>query len=259
MAKLSTLSASKTKRILVYGPPKSGKTELVGKLAEKFNLIWFDLEQGKDTLFKLPKEWQERIDLISIPDTKPVPIASETLLKVFQGRATKICIKHGKVACPLCAKDSLAGWNEVDFSKLTQNDVVVIDSLTQFSISAMNNLLRNQPDDYKPLLDDWGNLKVIVEKLGTFIQAAQFNVVAISHEDSVELVDGKEKIVPVLGSRNSSRNTAKYFDECIYAEVRNGKHMFGSSTTYKASTLTGSRSGAALEKSAEPSLLDLWK
>lgn len=260
MAKLSSLAASKTRRILLYGPPKVGKTQLAGGLAERFNLLWFDLERGKDTLFKLPQEWQERINVITIPDTKPVPIAAETMLKVFMGRETKICTLHGKVNCPLCLKSAPNDFEVVDFSKLGPNDVVVIDSLTQFSVSALNNIIRNQPDDYKPERDDWGNLKVVVDKLGTFIQAAPFNIVCISHEESVNTVEkGKDKIVPVLGSRTTSRNSAKYFDDVIYAEVANGQHKFASSTTYKASTLTGSRSGFKMESSKDAKLLDLWE
>lgn len=82
MPALNTLHASKTKRILVYGPPKSGKTKLVGELAEKMKLIWFDLENGKDTLFQLPQEWQANIDMFSIPDARAFPMAIETCLKV---------------------------------------------------------------------------------------------------------------------------------------------------------------------------------
>ena len=70
MAKLSTLSASKTHRCLIYGGPKTGKTLLAGKLAEHYKLIWIDLENGHDTLFQLPQEWKERIEIISLPDTQ---------------------------------------------------------------------------------------------------------------------------------------------------------------------------------------------
>lgn len=258
MPTLSTMSAAKTKRVLLYGAPKTGKSLLAGKLAARFKLIWIDLEKGKDVLFQLPPEQQARIQVITVPDTKDTPMASETLLKILSGKEVKICWKHGKVACPLCAKSAPEEFDTVNLGAIGPDTVVVVDSLTQFTISSLNNLIRNKPDDYKPLLDDWGNLKVIIEKAGSFIQAANYNIVCISHEDSVEMVDGKEKIVPVFGSRNASRNSAKYFDEVVFCEVYNGKHKFASSTTYKPSVLTGSRHGKVMEKEAEPSLLDLW-
>ena len=40
---------------------------------------------------------------------------------------------------------------------------------------------------------------------------------------SKEGEDGRKKIVPVCGSSKSSRNTAKYFDEVVYCEVKNKK------------------------------------
>ena len=57
--KLSTKSASTTHRTLVYGGPKTGKTEIVGKLAEKYKIIFLDCDQGWNTLLKLPMEYQD--------------------------------------------------------------------------------------------------------------------------------------------------------------------------------------------------------
>jgi SpoVK/Ycf46/Vps4 family AAA+-type ATPase len=97
MAKLSTLSQSTTQSVLVFGPPKSGKTQLVGQLATKYNLIWFDLENGSATLHKLPVEAQERIELIALPDSRSYPIAIETCLKVIKGGPVIIDEETGKV------------------------------------------------------------------------------------------------------------------------------------------------------------------
>ena len=83
--KLTDKVKSKTHRVLVYGEPKSGKTELVASLAEVYNLLYIDLENGYATLLKLPREWQERIEILSIPDTKVFPIAIETMLKIITG------------------------------------------------------------------------------------------------------------------------------------------------------------------------------
>jgi len=77
MAKLSQVAKSATHTVLVYGPPKVGKTELVGALSEEFNLLWFDLEKGAATLYKLPVEQQDKIELISLPDSRSYPIAIE--------------------------------------------------------------------------------------------------------------------------------------------------------------------------------------
>lgn len=256
-----------THRVLIYGGPKTGKTELASKLAEKFNLIWFDLENGYTTLLKLPHEWKERIELISIPDSRVFPIAIETMMKVVKGTPTNICHAHGKVDCAICKKEALGKdindfFTTIELNATQPDTIVVIDSLTQFTNSAIAHITKAQPDDYKLQLDDWGALRVLMDKFLSQIQVARYNVVCITHEEEVAMEDGKKKIVPVCGSSNSSRNTAKYFDHVVYAEVKNKKHTFGSSTGFGMNMVTGSRTDVALENSEKagkvPSLLDIF-
>lgn len=263
MAKLTQMSASKTKRMLVYGPPKTGKTKLAGALAEKFNVLFFSLENGHDTLFQLPAEWQERVEVVALPDTKSYPIAIETMLKVIKGAPVTVCEEHGKVACPICAKIRGEGGHapavDIHLNELGPDWVVVIDSLSQLTNSAISNITKGKPDDYKLQTDDWGNLGKLMDAFLSHVQAARYNVVCISHEEVVEMNDGKEKIVAKAGTRNFSRNSAKYFDEVIYCEVVNKKHVFGSSTSYKNSVVTGSRGNFSMEDSLEPKLLDFFQ
>lgn len=255
--KLTQAKHTEVHRVCLYGPPKGGKTELAGRLAEHYNVLWFDLENGHNTLFKLPTEWQERIELVHIPDSKEFPIAVETMLKVVSGKKVKICEDHGKVSCPLCITKP---QTEVELNSLDGSWVVVIDSGTQFTASAIAHITKGQPDTYKMDFDDWGNLKVLCEKLGSQMQVAPYNLVFITHEEEVELEDKTKKIVPVLGSSKSSRNTAKYFDHVVYCGVRNKKHIVGSSTTYSMGMMTGSRNDIALEAGTaeRPSLLDIF-
>lgn len=256
MAKLTTFTADSNQKILVFGPPKVGKTQLVGQLAAKYNLIWFDLENGFETLLKLPTEYKDRVELIRIPDSKVFPIAVETMLKVFAGVPVEICDEHGKVNCAICKKDSKP-TTKFSLKDVPSDTIVVVDSLTQFTISAIANITRNQPEDYKMQFDDWGNLRAIVEKLLSCIQTAPCKVVAITHEEEVEMEDGRKKIVPVCGSSKSSRNTAKFFGHVVYCEVKNKTHIAASSTTYANNIVTGSRTDVDLQ--AGSSLLSIFE
>lgn len=260
MARLSSMKESPIKHVLVYGPPKSGKTELVGKLSKHKKLLWFDLEKGVGTLFKLPPEMQENIEVIQIPDTRSLPMAIETCLKVIKGTPMKVCEEHGKVGCPLCAKENKPTV-DVNLNSLGPDWVVVFDSITQLKNSAIANITKSQPDDYQLTYHDWGNLGKIMDMFFSHVQAASFNVVCITHEDMVDTVmgNGAQKVVPVAGTANFSRNSAKYFDEVVYCEVKNKKHTFASSTTFSNQILTGGRSGISLESSVDPALIDLWK
>lgn len=256
--KLSQKSASKSHRALLFGAPKSGKTQLAGQLSKEFDLIWFDLENGVDTLLKLPISQQERIEVISLPDTRSYPIAIETMLKVIKGGKTEICEKHGKVACSLCKKDG-APFTTIELSTTPLTTIIVVDSLTQLTNSAISHITKNQPEDYKLNYDDWGNLGKLMDTFLSHVQQAGFNIVCISHETEAEMEDGKTKLVPTAGTRAFSRNTAKYFDEVIYTEVKNKKHIAASSTLYNGNILTGSRTGNVLESETEASLIPIFK
>ena len=256
--KLTDKAPSATHRVLIYGAPKSGKTQLASMLALEYKLIWFDLENGYATLLKLPQSAQSNVELVSIPDSKTFPIAIETMLKVITGNPVDICEQHGKVSCPLCKKDNLP-FSHIELSKVAGDTVVVIDSLTQLTNSAVAFITKTQPDDYKMDFSDWGNLKAVVEKFLSQVQVAKYNIVCISHEEEVEMEDGRKKIVPVCGSSKSSRNTAKYFDHVIYCDVKNRKHGAASSTTFANNILTGSRTDAILESEINPSLASIFK
>jgi len=255
--KLSKISASNIHHVLIYGPPKVGKTQLAGTLASKYNLIWFDLENGVETLLKLPEEQKERIEVIRIPDTRSFPIAIETMLKVIKGGKFRICEKHGKIACSACAKEGL-DITDVNLIDVPNDTVIVVDSLTQLTNSAIAHITKAQPDDYKLLQDDWGNLGKLMDIFLSHVQNAPFNVVCISHETEAEMEDGKNKLVPTAGTRNFSRNSARYFGEVVYCEVKNKRHIAASSTTYANNILTGSRTGVSLEGLSETSLLGIF-
>lgn len=256
--KLTAKALSPIHRVLIYGSPKTGKTQLAGSLAEFKKILWFDLENGYATLLKFPQEWKERIEIISIPDTRSFPVAIETCLKVIKGAKVEICEEHGKVGCPLCKKDSKA-FSTVELNALGEDTVVVFDSLTQLTASAIAHITKGQPDDYKLDYSDWGNLGKLMEIFLSHIQQANYNVVCISHETEAELEDGKTKLVPVAGTRAFSRNTAKYFDHVVYAEVKNKKHNFYSSTTSASNLNTGSRTGIALESITDSPLITLFR
>lgn len=256
--KLNLKTANKSHRVLLFGPPKAGKSYLAGKLAEKFNIVWIDFENGYDTLFQLPKEWQERIEIIALPDTRAYPIAIETALKVIKGGPCDICETHGKVSCAVCRKEGGA-FVSLCLGTLPLDTIVVFDSLTQLTNSVIANVTKNQPDDYKLEFNDWANVGKLMDMFLSQVQQAPFHVVCISHETEVEMEDGKNKLVPTAGTRNFSRNTAKYFDEVIYCEVKNKRHVAASSTLYNGNILTGSRTGSVLESQAEASLIPIFK
>lgn len=255
---------SLTQRVLVYGAPGTGKTELVGKLSEHYNLLWFDLEKGSITLKRLPKEWKARINLIQLPDSATFPIAVETMMKVTKGGKWNICQDHGKCNCMTCQKAKRPS-EDINLSTLGPEWIVVIDGLKQFTLSAMANITLKQPDDYKMERDDWGGLKLLCDKFMSNLQVAPYNLVCISHEEELYTDQKKlnfDKVVPMLGSSNTARNVASYFDHIVYCTMKNKRFIAASGSDYSNMALTKSRTGIRLEDKKtpddQPSLLEMF-
>lgn len=253
--KLTQAKTSKAKRVLIYGESMTGKTTLAGTLAEKFKILYFDLEKGYESLLKLPDAAKENIELIAIPDTKIFPIAIETLLKVFTGKEVFICDEHGKVACPICKKVD-APTTRICLSELDESHVVVIDSLTQLSASTINFLMQGKEDTAKPEWDVYRSQGALLEKILSCMQQSKHHVVCISHVVESTQEDGKVKLFPICGTSNFSRNCPRFFDDVVYVELKNKKHIATCSTTYANNITAGSRLGHSIGE--DMSLLSLF-
>lgn len=252
--------AVRTHSILIYGLPKVGKTELaatVAKIPAIKRVFYFGGENGHDTIADMYRRgrltWEEldKFVLVKIPDTRESPVFMETLLKAIATKtAVTICDEHGRVACPLCAKSP----NKLPFdhTTLTDEDVVIIDSLSQAGVSALNMAMRGQSQEAKPGWDEYGLQSRWLSDLLTTIQAGQFtNFICITHVAVLEDENGKDIYSPLCGTKSFSAGTSKYFGSVVYCEMKMKKHKAGSSTVYNAMTQAGSRIGLTLEKEDE--------
>ena len=250
--------AQEPQSVLVYGAPKAGKTRLVGELSEFFNLHWLDCENGYATLKKLPVDWQKRIDLHRIYDNKLNPNAIRTIMKALSGDKLTICDKHGRVGCLDCKRNRESTNSELHFNTLDPTkDIVVVDSLTQLTSSAAAHAGRDLKEDAKFEFDHWRMQGVYLEKVLDFCQNAQFNVVVITHELGIDKKEGREKIIPAGGTKNFSRNVAKYFGHIVFCDVVNRKHTRVSSTIENARITAGSRTDIDMSD-AKTKLADIF-
>lgn len=258
--KLSEVVAAawEPQKILVFGDSKTGKSTLVGKLAAKFTLDWFDLENGHGVLLKLSPEEKARINLFKIPDTRDWPIAIETITKVVKGQKGIICHLHGKMGCDVCAKANKSG-DEFDLRSMHGKDrILVIDSGTQLGVSALNRIMHGKAEEDKAGWEEYRQQGTKLDGVYSAIQQAWYNVVVICHTTQARLESDKTKLVPVSGTDNYSRNLARFFDHVVYCDVGLGNHSFGSATTYRPAVLTGSRFDVAVETMKVPNLFPFF-
>lgn len=246
--------------ILIYGPPKTGKTELVGtaaKIEQVNKILWFDLEKGAETLLHMGLTDAEmaKIELVQIPDLRDMPRAIETMLKVFSAKTDVIiCDGHGKVNCLECRAGTQYTGTTVNINKMTHQDLVVIDSGSQLGDSALNLACLGKDIEFKPGWDEYGLQSKYLADILTVIQAsAHTNFIVLTHILPIEEdYNGikRDKFYPLMGTKAFSQKVAKYFGTVILAEIKLGKHMAGSSSTYKTDYITGSRVNAKLDGKA---------
>jgi hypothetical protein len=256
--------------ILLYGPPKSGKTLLAGMVAKAFRTFWFDLEHGFVTLKQLPMEVQQNITLISIPDTRQNHLGIETMLYVVAGKPVTICDFHGEVVSgSFCAKCKIAASKDssfvpgvlekIDIESSGPNDLYVLDSGSQLSNSALSQAVGTDLLTTQIEFKHYMKQGLLLDRVLNAIQISKANWVYITHEESIVQEDNSEKIIPMSGTRNFSRNTAKYFDHVVYCSIKNRKYDQNSNGLRDAKILTGSRTNINLETGVTDGLITLLR
>lgn len=246
--------------ILIYGPPKGGKSRLVGtaaKIKELNRIYWIDIENGVETLLNmgLTDEELAKITIIKIADTRDNPIALETILKAFTSKVpVAICEAHGRVDCAECTKSGspVLRWC---LASCNHNDLVVLDSGSQLGDSALAAACLGKPNMFKPTFDEYGMVNKWLGDVCSVIQQCVYtNFVVITHDTVLKDDENKDRIFPLFGSTQFSMKCAKFFGTVVYVHKKMNKHTAGSGSTYRSDLLTGSRVGIALESHKEPSM-----
>lgn len=262
---------SSSHAILIYGDSGCGKTRLAATAATipALNKIYYiDLENGSDTILNmgLPDEALGKIQLYKICDTRKDPHAMSTMLKIFSAREDiSLCEEHGRINCLECtrAKKPTQIFN---LTKMTHNDLVIIDSGSQLADCGVNALLKGQPEDAILQIQEWGTVNNWLKSILQTVQAGRYtNVVVLTHVLYDEEYSGtginktliRTKIYPLMGTKTFSTQVGKYFGTIVHLEVKNKKHVGGSSTVYALNTQTKSRLGIKVENANEITMSEI--
>lgn len=243
MPTLDKLSTAQTHRVLIYGPPKSGKTFSIGKLAETHKIHYLSLENGYTTFFNpecVDPQFRPNINIYPIKDIPESPVVALTLDNLFRNGEVTICDEHGKIGCAKCKKANV-NFTTLDMYALTSKDILVLDSITQWTSSIGFYINKDNPDK-KFEFDDWRKIGLYLDRGLSRIQLLDnTNVICISHEGDSKSVAGVERVVPAAGTRTFSQNSARFFDGVYYCYQENKKHKIASKSTFNNVIQTGDR------------------
>ena len=260
MTQLSTLTTENApQRILIYGPPKSGKSVAAGMLSQYFNVLYIDLENAMSALKNnIPEEFQAKINYIKLNDSQDNPVAIKLLPDIMKGKSVTICSRHSKAACMDCRKAGLQP-ETISTGNIGIETVVVLDSFTQLTDSVIGLVGADLDLDDKFQYDHWGEVGRRLSNLMSTIQVAPYHIVAISHEQIVTMPNKVEKLVPTLGTRNTSKSVGRYFDHLVRMDVRNRDFKSYSAQGSQTNALVGSRSNLDMDSDPTLTLADLLK
>lgn len=268
--KVSQYKDRASRHVIVYGQPKTGKTELVGTLLKDWRLHWICLDGGVKTLLSESsgaKPYLDNLEIYPIPDSQRFPVAIQSCLKIFKGGDCKICHTHGIVNCMDKACKEEGAYSVLNVDKLdVKKDIVVVDHMTQL-MDSVNNwnhkdaLAKDDFDSLKSNFDDYLKYGAMSDRFGSTWQSAPYNLIVISHEVSAKMENGTSKITPVGGTRNQSSDFARYFDDAVYTELVGGQYKAQVSAGDKTQVVLGSRTGKKLtppKEGGRVSLLELF-
>lgn len=263
----STEESYEAQSVIIYGPPKTGKTVMAGKLAKTKRIIVVDCENGVSSLLdaaNIPVAHRKNIEVIKVQDNPDHPRAIATCIALASGKPIRLCRKHGNIVtmknkCLECAKTN-APIDSYDFGKLDKDTIVVFDSFSQISESAKVHAVKGQTSEefVKLTFDDWASVGFLLNKFLTYIQTAKFHTIVIAHDMEVDQTDKTKKIQPAGGTRNFAKNVPKFFGHIIYTSIKNKKHHASSQTTASNTVMAGSRTNVVVDMESDNPLATIY-
>jgi len=215
--------------VLIFGGPKTGKTEFAGTWAEAGDVLYIDSDDGILTLrtsSRIPVNLKENIYFVPVSDKSADPHVKQPIGWITIREVVKSLANTGAYA---------------DIEPKT----VVIDSLTTASDYALSYTLHvNKHTGQQPTLPDWGRQMREITELITEARALnKINFICIAHEQyAKDELSGKVWCIPLVTGKLAHR-MGLYFDEVYYAHIRamGDKHEYKLNTKGSGLITAGSR------------------
>lgn len=225
-------------RLLLYGPPKSRKTWWAGTAAEAgFNVIYINSDDNMNIFRNLSKDAQSRMIVINCVDAMQRACCSIFLSRLL---SEKPFVWNNKDKRNITGNSGVINADPhflIDLSKLTPNDIVILDSWTANAISLFrrycneNGINMAKAEEESNRWEGFRWTKALAEWQLTQLHDLNCHVIVIGHqsvyEKSRDEKDGNrtKKIVewsrtqPISTSGPAAMSLAHHFTDVFYFEI----------------------------------------
>lgn len=214
MASLADHKAQNLVKMLVVADSGFGKTGALASLARAgYNLNIIDFDNGLDVL----------VNLLRDDPAAMARVSYETFTDKFKNVNGNLVLDGLPKAFAEALK-YMSDWpGKGPMSKWTENDVLVIDTLTTMGLASMRYILGLTGRDGKAQIQDWGAAMDQVERVVQLLATKEVNchVILNCHIQLAEAVEGSGvyKGYPAALGNKLSPKIPVYFNNCLVGKT----------------------------------------
>lgn len=217
-------------RSFLYGSDKTKKTLWACKSAEAgFNVILIDGDDGSSITRLLSNEARKRILIIDAVNTATINVFARFMASFMRGNPF-LWDETAKVSWPAgTSRRSDHSYVVFDISKLTMNDVVIIDSWTALAASLLLEWAKENDVDLTNVEKEGDQFSLMgyqsrfLDYVLTKIKTFPCHVICIGHETVYEKFEGKGKDRKVVEQRTQplsstgphAKKLGAHFSNCL--------------------------------------------
>jgi len=221
-------NTQKPARIMLYGTTKTRKTMWAGTAAMAgFNCLFLDGDDGSHVLRQLPAEARKRCSILNISDSASGWEFLNAVQIMLEGKDFALHEASKKLYRKINPKET-GSWFICDgFSKLTANDVVIIDSWSALTTSMFHRYAEKDGSDVdlsdvaRFERDAYAWLQNSTRHIMASMHHLPCHIIIIAHEIVHEKYRGEgrdrvlefSRIQPAASSNNTSRLLGQHFSD----------------------------------------------
>lgn len=229
------LNKPNNKKIIIWGEPITGKTQILTELAEANYLIdYINLDNNMGVFDNASDKVIDNINNISVNDSLNKMNKATFFEQLITQPAVKVCGAHGYIDCVQCKNE---GGDSILYNPAkSEADIIVIDSVSAYLESAMIKG-KGESVTAKTTFNNFGEQGLHVDVLNHFVKACPTNVIVISHilQMANTLKENyTDDFYPMFGTRPKSKRCMSVYSHIVKSILDKDTYQLTKSKTHYA-------------------------